>query len=378
MTKKTRIFVEAHMFDHGYEGSATFIAGLYRALLAAHPDRYELVLGGLHPERALAALGSPGQAQPARYRSASRFARLAFDVPGIIRETRADFAHFQYFTPLVKQCRWIVTIHDVLFNDFPEYFPPNYRRLRNILFPLSARRADILTTVSNYSRERIAHWYKLDPAQMTVTANGVEPLSGGAGNRALARPADQPDGRYLICVSRFEPRKNQAAVLEAFVEQALWQRGISLVFVGARTLASPAFDAALAQAPEEARAKVHFLSSLAPEALSALIGGAEAAVYPSLAEGFGLPPLEALAHGVPSVCAKVTAMADFDFLAPFFFDPAESGALSRMLVQLLNAPEAARTAAATARAQMFEQYTWARAAEALHERIVAQEVRTVR
>lgn len=372
MTDRTRVFVEAHMFDHGYEGSATFVAGLYRALLAAYPDRYELVLGGRNPQNAMTALGSPPQAVPAPYRSAGRFGRLAFDVPRIVRQTGADYAHFQYFTPPTKQCGWIVTIHDVLFNDFRRYFPKSYRRLRNVLFPLSARRADILTTVSDYSRERIAYWYGLDPDRIVVTPNGVESAAVSAQHRAMARAAGQPNGRYLICVSRFEPRKNQAAVLAAFVEAALWRRGVSLVFVGARTLNSPAFDAAWAAAPDEARAAVHFLSDLPPEALTAMIAGAEAAVYPSLAEGFGLPPLEALAQDVPSICARVTAMADFRFLEPFFFDPALPGDLTRRLAGVLDAPDKARAAAATARAAMLDHYSWARAAEALHGQIAAR------
>ncbi|MAX00349.1 MAG: hypothetical protein CMN72_12060 [Sphingomonas sp.] len=368
MTAPTNIFIEAHMFDHGFEGSGSFIAGLYRALLAAHPDRYALVVGGLHPERALAALGNPAQARAAPYRTDNRIARLAVDIPRIMREERVDFAHFQYFTPIVKQCAWIVTIHDVLFNDFPEFFPKNYRRMRNILFPLSARRADILTTVSRYSRDRIAHWYGIDPSRIAITPNGVEPADTPAG-QAVA--AGRPDGRYLICVSRFEPRKNQAAVLEAFVAQQLWERGISLVFVGARTLQSPAFDAVWAQAPEAARAAVRFLSGLSSQDLAALIAGAEVAVYPSLAEGFGLPPLEAIAHGVPCACARVTAMADFDFLEPFFFDPAQPDALGQVIARMLDAPQQARAQAAAARTRMLEEYAWARAAETLHREIDA-------
>ena len=365
---RTSIFIEAHMLDHGFEGSGSYIAGLYRALLTAHPDRYRLVVGGRNPERALKALGNPAQAVAAHYRNDNRFARLALDVPRIIHKERVDFAHFQYFTPIIKQCPWIVTIHDVLFNDFPEYFPKNYRRMRNILYPLSARRADILTSVSNYSRDRISHWYGIDSRKIIVTPNGVDPIEGG---KMAHRPADRPDSRYLICVSRFEPRKNQAAVLDTFVAQKLWKRGFTLVFVGVRTLASPAFDAAWSRTPAAARDAVRFLSGLAQDDLSALTAGADVAIYPSLAEGFGIPPLEALAHGVPCVCAKVTAMADFDFLEPFFFNPADPKALGRILSQMIEAPEKARAQAVAARAQMHDQYSWARAADTLHRQIEA-------
>ena len=372
MTKRTRIFIEAHMFDNGFEGSGTFLAGLYQALLTAHPDRYELVIGGRHPEKAIAAFGSPHQAIPARYRSSSRVTRLAVDVPLIIRETNSDFAHFQYFTPVIKSCEWIVTIHDVLFNDFPQYFPRNYRHLRNVLFPLSARRADILTTVSPYSRDRISQWYRIDPDRIVVTPNGVTPVHVGEAEYALARAEGQPMGPYLICVSRFEPRKNQVAVLEAFLEMELWQKGLSLVFVGSKSLTSSAFDELMKNAPEAAMSSIRLLSGVSPEALSGLVAGADAAIYPSLAEGFGLPPLEALAMGVPSICAKVTAMADFDPLEEFFFDPSVSGSLARKLESVLANPEKARIGAAQGARRVKEQFSWAASAEVLHNLISAR------
>lgn len=372
MTVKTRIFIEAHMFDHGFEGSATFVAGLYRALLAAHPDRYELIIGGQFPENAIKAFGSPPQAVAAMYRSKNRFARLACDVPRILRQEKPDFAHFQYFTPITKSCDWIVTIHDVLFNDFPEYFPPNYRRMRNILFPISARRADILTTVSQYSSDRISHWYRINPDRIHVTPNGVEVAGVGNAERAEARAEGQPGGPYLICVSRFEPRKNQVAVLRAFLAMELWRRGLSLVFVGSRTLESPAFDAALAQAPDAARRAVHLLSGVSSEALTGLVAGAKAAIYPSLAEGFGLPPLEALTLGVPSICAKVTAMADFDVLDAFFFDPKVAGSLEEKIESVLSDPLNASLAASEGARRVVEEYTWQVSAEILHRAIEAR------
>lgn len=372
MGNKIRIFIEAHMFDHGFEGSATFVAGLYRALLAAHPDCYELIIGGLFPEKAIKALGTPPQAVAARYRSKNRFARLAFDVPRILRKTKPDFAHFQYFTPIAKSCDWIVTIHDVLFNDFPEYFPPNYRRMRNVLFPISARRANILTTVSQYSRNRISHWYRIIPGRIHVTPNGVELAEVGDVERAQARTEGQPKGPYLICVSRFEPRKNQVAVLRAFLALELWRRGLSLVFVGSRTLESPTFDTELARAPDAARSAVHLLSGVSAEALTGLIAGAQVAIYPSLAEGFGLPPLEALALGVPSICAKVTAMAEFDVLDDFFFDPAVAGSLEATIGSVLSDPARARRAAYEGARRVVKEYSWQVSAEVLHRAIETQ------
>lgn len=168
-----RLFVDAHLFDHGFEGAASFIHGLYMALVRQHPGFFEVHLGCANPEKVLANFEGDRHFKAVRYHSANKFVRLAYDIPRAIAQVKPQLAHFQYFTPLIKTCPWIVTIHDVLFNDFPQYFPPGYARLRNVLFPLSARRADILTTVSPYSQERIAAWYQIALARIHVVPNGV-------------------------------------------------------------------------------------------------------------------------------------------------------------------------------------------------------------
>lgn len=361
-SRPLRIFVEAHMFDHGFEGSASFIQGVYGALLNAYPGCYKVIVGGTRPQRAAAAIDHH-DVELALYGHGNRFLRLLVDIPKLIRSSRADIAHFQYFTPLVKTCPWLVTIHDVLFNDFPEYFPPNYRRMRNVLFPLSARRADILTTVSGYSRERIAHWYRVPSERIHLLPNGVAPTIGPD----IAGQTIAGLSPYFLCVSRFEPRKNQEVLLNAFLRGRLWEQGFKLVFVGAKTLAAPAFDSALAVAPQGARDAIRLMANLEPKELSALYKNAVAAVYPSRAEGFGIPPLEAIMAGTPSLCGNVTAMSDFDFMQPFFFDLNDSSSLLTALQAIIDEPEAARTKARAAAEHVHNRYTWEMAAHKLHQ-----------
>lgn len=372
--KPLRIFVDAHQFDHGFEGSASFIQGLYMALVRRRPSAYEIFLGCANPDRVMASFDGDPHFQPLRYGTGNRYRRLAWDIPVAVSKCRPEWAHFQYFTPLVKSCGWIVTLHDVLFNDFPQYFPPGYAKVRNVLFPLSARRADLLTTVSRYSRERISHWYGIDESRIAVVPNGVQAMDlaeATADAPQVAGLMALPRG-YVLCVSRFEPRKNQGAVLAAYLEEGLWRQGIALVFVGNRTLSGGDFDQALAATPVEARGCIHFLEGLSFKDIQLLYANAAVAVYPSFAEGFGMPPLEAAAAGTPSLCSRTTAMTDFTCLGPNFFDPDDRSALGARLRFVIEQPDEARRAAAGIQAQVLKDYAWDRAAALFEQELDAR------
>lgn len=373
MTAPRRLFIDAHVFDHGFEGSASFIAGVYGALLRQFPGRYRLFFGCTRPDQVLASFVGLPDVDTMIYRAENRYIRLLAEIPRLIAILEPDFAHFQYFTPVVKTCPWIVTIHDVLVNDYPQYFPPNYRRLRNILFPLSAKRADILTTVSCYSRERISHFYGISPKRINIVPNGVlAPISVSTAVAVDSMEVAQLiHGHYpfLLCVSRFEPRKNQALLLRVFLDDRLWERGIRLVFVGSNTLEYPEFDRLLASANDTALSSIKLLRNLSPGDLAQLYKYAIAAIYPSLAEGFGMPPLEAIVQNTPSLCANTTAMADFSFLAPFFFEPSNVESLREKLNWVLDKPESARASAATAAKHVATHCAWNRSAQLLHNLI---------
>ena len=112
--KPLRIFVDAHQFDHGFEGSASFIQGLYLALVRRRPSTYQVFLGCANPDRVMASFEGDPHFEPVRYGTDNRYRRLAWDIPRAVSRCRVDWAHFQYFTPLLKTCPWIVTLHDVL------------------------------------------------------------------------------------------------------------------------------------------------------------------------------------------------------------------------------------------------------------------------
>jgi glycosyltransferase involved in cell wall biosynthesis len=127
--------------------------------------------------------------------------------------------------------------------------------------------------------------------------------------------------RFILYVSRVEPRKNNILALKAYLNLKLYTKSISLVFVGKKSIDSPEFFSALAQLTDEQKPFVKYFEQLSEEDLMLFYRSTILFVYPSKAEGFGIPPLEAAAIGVPVVCSNRTAMADFDFFGKLLFDP---------------------------------------------------------
>jgi len=333
-----KILIDAHIFNHSHQGTRTYLKGLYSSLIpiAPHIDFYFAAydisvlkeeFGELHKNVFFI-----------KYSSENKFYRLLIDLPKIIREYNIDYAHYQYISPLLKTCKEIVTIHDILFNDFPEYFPRSYRVKNNFLFKRSAKRADILLTVSKYSRRQIAKHYKIDAKNIYVTLNGVASCFFDAkDNDKLPDVKTKYSlSKYLLCVSRIEPRKNHITLIKAFVELKLYEKGYDLVLVGKEDLKSNEIHEYLNGLNHKICQKIKFFNNVGKQEQLSFLKGASLFIYPSFAEGFGIPPLEALASEVPTICANKTAMADFIFFKENHFCPDNIEELKTKISKNLN------------------------------------------
>ncbi|MCD8182349.1 MAG: glycosyltransferase family 4 protein [Bacteroides sp.] len=260
-----------------------------------------------------------------KYKSTNKFYRLAFDIPFLIKKYKIDYAHFQYMLPLFKQCKEIVTIHDVLFLDYPQYFTWKYKVLYNFLIRLAAHRAELLLTVSEYSKNRIIKYYGIKKDEIFVISNGVGEKRV---NNKLPKVLSSP---FILFVSRIEERKNHLGLIKAFVKSELWKNGINLILAGRKTACVPKFDVYMATLPEVIKQHI-ILSVPSDEELEMLYTNCLFFVYPSFAEGFGIPPLEAAITHKRVTCADVTAMQDFKELGFTMFSPDNIDDLSAKMI----------------------------------------------
>lgn len=360
-----KLFVDAHSFDNGnFEGVTTYIKGIYRELTRMAPD-IDFYFGGCDTQNLSDIFGQAANIHYLQYGSRNKYKRLAIEIPRLIKRHKIDVAHYQYTTPLVKRCREIVTIHDILFKDFPELFPLRYRVTKELLFGRSARNADLLLTVSEYSKERLQKHYGVAAERICVTPNAVADTHCGNHTEVSQSALGQ---EYILFVSRIEPRKNHILLLEAYTELELWRSGLHLVMIGRRDVAAGELDDYIkTRLPEEAKQYVHLKGSVSDGELAGWYKNARLFVYPSLAEGFGIPPLEAAVAEVPCLCSNSTAMSDFTFFADGLFAPQDKQELKDKMLMALSGsglPDVKQV-----KASVLEKYNWRTSAEALLGRI---------
>jgi len=328
MQKKIKLFVDAHVFDGIPQGTVTYLSGLYSELIK--DSRFQLYIGSEDVKLAESFIGSSNFIH-IKYNSHSKLKRLLFIIPKALKENNIDYAHFQYISPLQKPCRYIVTIHDLLFLEFPENFPLSYRIKNSILFYLSAKRADLVTTVSDYSKKSIHRFFKIPLTKIEVTPNAISK------SNVISEPINQlKNKKFLLYVSRIEPRKNQALLIKIWKELKLSDQGMHLIIVGSEGLQDEKFWKQKEELTREEQAHFQWLVKVPTPNLIWLYQNCSLFVFPSSAEGFGIPPLEAAHYGAKVLCSNATAMADFDFFKEFQFSPKNETEFKQLIIECLS------------------------------------------
>lgn len=358
-----RIAVDMHVLEGKFQGSRRYLEGLYRSILAT-PSEHEWVF--LLGDRANAPSGWPAGAAWQAYGTQSRLGRLLWAGPSAVRGAGADAYHVQYVGPLLKSCgREIVTVHDLLFESHPQFFSATARLSLATLVRRTVQRAALVLTVSEFTRGELKARYGVSDDKLVLTPNGIDLERFSPGERKASQSIiglRYGVHDYLLTVGRIEPRKNHSAILRAY--SVLRARGRDLpcvVFAGARDAAYPQVRQQVAELGLEDR--VLFLHDLGDEMLPHLYRAALATVYPSFAEGFGIPPLEAMACGCPVICSETTALREVLGTAGVRVDPSRADslveALSKAVCGQIRSDDRIEAGIAQAR-----RYSWAASASA--------------
>jgi len=229
--------------------------------------------------------------------------------------------------------RQVCTMHDIIPVEHPEWFNAPFAAWYKWLLPKLTRRAQHLIAVSEFTKQRLVERFGIRPEKITVVWNGVDQQFRPRSAAEIAEVRDALGIRtpkYILSLGSLEPRKNLRRLLAAWrkLEKA---DDLSLVVVGAKGSPKVFRDAAI----DEISAAVHFTGYARQEHLPALYSGAMALVYPSLYEGFGLPPLEAMACGTPVITSNTTSLPEVTGGAALLIDPLDEEAIAAAMLRLI-------------------------------------------
>ncbi|MCA9899664.1 MAG: glycosyltransferase family 4 protein [Anaerolineales bacterium] len=268
----------------------------------------------------------------------SRFIWMQLMLPRIIRHRQPDLCHFPNNTaPLCLERPSVITIHDASLFLHSQHHPPSRLLALRLLLPHVARRATAVITVSHHARQDLMRVLKLPAEKIHVIHEaapaGFAPLDDPARRRQLQAKYKLPE-QFVLFVGTIEPRKNLQRLIQAIAQ--LRQRGCDtrLVLVGPHgwlingTLEKEIETLGLQDA-------VQNLGYVPQEDLPGIYSLATVFAFPSLYEGFGLPPLEAMACGTPVLTSRDSAMAEICGEAAWLTDPQRTEAIADGLARLL-------------------------------------------
>lgn len=285
-------------------------------------------------------------------------------LPALLEELQPDLYHNPTFAlPVVKPCRLVTTIHDVVFHLRPELVAPSLRQYLARWTAVAAGLADRIITVSHYSKAAIQQAYGVEAGHIGVVYEAADtsrfyPRYGGVLENEF-RKRYGIEGQYILYVGSLEPKKNIDYLLQGFAE--VLRGGFEVTLVLAGGAGGAGYDAGEAiQAFGVERHTV--VTGFLPDGyLPTVYAAAALFVYPSLYEGFGLPPLEAMASGVPVIVANATSLPEVVGEAAALVDPHDPADLASRMAQLLSDVES-RKKLAVAGMERAQQFSWQQAA----------------
>ena len=338
--KEIRLLVDAHIFDDMHQGTRTFLKGIY-SNLDTHKYSIKIYLVANNIESLKIEFKDIENIEFIKLKFKNKYIRLIYEIPRIISKSKIDFAHFNYYLPLIfnKKCKYIVTIHDVLFLDFPSYFSKMYYLKNKLFFKYAVRRAEIVTTVSNYSAQRIQEHFNILNKDIIVLSNAINKEFSKDYKKQFAIEFIKNNyntQNFLLYVSRLEPRKNHLMLLKIYDELELWKEGIELVFIGKHALENKELDRYFEEIKMKSSEKVHLFEFVDEKDLILFYQSSLISIFPSLCEGFGIPPLESAALRVPTICSNLTAMKEFSFFEEFHINPKNENELKEAILEMLD------------------------------------------
>ncbi|MFH2104855.1 MAG: glycosyltransferase family 1 protein [Parcubacteria group bacterium] len=294
-------------------------------------------------------------------------------MPKVLQQQNLDLVHFPHFNvPLFYRGKFVTTVHDLILIQFPtkrattlgpllykiKYF--GYKRVINH----AVKKSQSVITVSNFTKKQLVDFFQIPAAKIHVTyeaSSGVEsgqlqmPESDFLQDYGITKP-------FLLYVGNAYPHKNLEGLLQAWQKFTTDDKNYQLVLVGKK-------DYFYERLQQEAHAlgltkdkKVVFFGFASEKQLADLYNLAQAYIFPSFMEGFGLPPLEAMSYGLPVIAANTSCLPEILGEAAYYFDPYKTDEIAATIGRVL-ADETLRADLQGKGYQQVKKYSWEKCAQ---------------
>lgn len=348
-----RIGVNAlYLIPGGVGGTEIYLRRLLAAFASIDGENEYFIFTNLETDAGLIPRATNFHARPQAVHARFRPGRILWEqivLPWEVARCRLDVLFNPGFTtPILAPCPCVTVFHDLQHKHHPEHFRWFDLPFWRLLLWASAHRARKLIAVSEATRTDLLCVYHLPAERVDTVLHGVEPEFF-----ALDRTHTEP---MILCVSTLHPHKNLDRMIRAYARR---KRDWRLIIAGMRGFSAGALDSLIVELG--AQNSVQLTGWISRAELLQLYARAQAFVYPSTFEGFGMPVLEAMAAGIPVACSGIAPLREVAGDAALFFDPQDEGAIADALDRIVADAElrAKLIQSGPNRAQAF---TWERAA----------------
>ena len=287
-------------------------------------------------------------------------------VKGVLRDLSPDlFLSIDGYLPLNVKTPCLPVIHDLNFEHYPKDMPARYAKWYRKKFPLFAKQAVRIATVSEFSKNDIAEKYQIEKEKIDVVYNGAAlgfiPLAEEQQNAVrLKYSKGEP---YFLYIGALHPRKNLERLVRAFgAFKRKTNSKTKLVIAGGGYWNYEGLRMAVYELPE--KEEIIFLGRLSDEELHAITASARALTYVPYFEGFGIPIIEAMSCDVPVITSNITSMPEVAGEAALYVDPFSEESISSAMM-LIDTDESLRQTLISKAKLQREKFSWDKTANAL-------------
>jgi glycosyltransferase involved in cell wall biosynthesis len=330
-----RIGIDIHSVGSQKGGNETYYRELIKEMIQFSCD-HSFFLYYTDP-RAGQQIASSDRFSLERLLPSHRMLRIPFTLPLRVRNDKLDVFHAQFIVPPFLKCKTVTTIPDIAYEHVPQFFPARQRAWLKLLVRESAKRADHIITVSEYSKSDIVQTYGVSREKITVTYEGAGeeflPLDREKAKEELARKYGI-NGEFILYLGRLQARKNLARLVESYARIRKSGLRHKLVLAGKQ---DSLFRPVLSRIRELKLENDIVLPGYVPaEDMTTFFNAAEVFVYISFYEGFGLPIMEAMACGTPVITSRGSSLEEVAGDGALLVDPTDDASIADALTRVLS------------------------------------------